>query len=103
MLQASQKFRRYQAYLSVLSHPSNRCPNRAFSSSKYPSQWEKLATKETGKDPKSLEWNTPEGMIVKPLYTSLDSDLGMPTENVEVPGVYPFKRGPYATMYTAKP
>ncbi|KAJ1955546.1 hypothetical protein EC988_001822, partial [Linderina pennispora] len=65
------------------------------------SNWVKLATKECkGKDPEqTLTWKTLEGIDVKPLYTKED------TANIEkeVPGVYPFTRGPYATMYTYRP
>ena len=39
-------------------------------------------------------------MLVKPLYTSEDWS---PPKEVEIPGVFPFKRGPYATMYTHRP
>jgi len=40
-------------------------------------------------------------MLVKPLYTK---DDWSPTEGEsELPGVYPYKRGPYATMYTGRP
>ena len=37
----------------------------------YPSAWEKLARKELGGEigPKELEWITPEGIKLKPLYT----------------------------------
>ncbi|KAJ1951283.1 putative methylmalonyl-CoA mutase, mitochondrial [Linderina macrospora] len=65
------------------------------------SNWVKLATKECkGKDPEqTLTWKTLEGIDVKPLYTKEDS-VGV---EKEVPGVYPFTRGPYATMYTYRP
>jgi methylmalonyl-CoA mutase len=69
---------------------------RKCSTRSYPPEWRKLAQKETGQSPEHLEWTSPEGIIVKPLYTSSDGEA-------EVPGVYPFKRGPYATMYTSKP
>ena len=67
------------------------------------SHWEKLASKELrGKDVKeTLVRETNEQMLIKPLYTSED---WQPEEGqVEMPGVYPFKRGPYATMYTGRP
>lgn len=40
-----------------------------------------------------------QGISVKPLYTTQD------TKNTpeEMPGKYPFTRGPYPTMYTNKP
>lgn len=72
-----------------------------FSDLKYPKAWEILATKELGgKLVSDLEWKTPEGIVMKPLYTSED----LPHTNaVEAPGIFPFKRGPYATMFTSKP
>ena len=59
--------------------------------------WKPLADKEVkGRD---LAWHTPEGIAVKPLYTSED------TEDLDpgVPGIAPFTRGPYASMYTGRP
>jgi len=69
----------------------------------FPEKWAKLAKKETGfEDPgNQLVWHTPEGIPVKPLYTPKDVDMQEITE--DLPGVYPFTRGPYATMYTQKP
>lgn len=40
-----------------------------------------------------------QGISVKPLYTS-DDTAKLPKE---VPGKYPYTRGPYATMYTQRP
>ena len=81
---------------------------RALSS--YPSKWHELVTKELkGKrGPESLEWYTPEGIKLKPLYTLDDvqhsaSVIGHNAGDMEMPGVFPFKRGPYASMYTARP
>lgn len=68
----------------------------------YPAQWLKMATKELkGKDPSAaLLWKTPEGIPIKPLYTAEDlAEL----EVAQAPGTFPFTRGPYASMYTAKP
>lgn len=72
--------------------------SRALSS--YDPKWTKLVQKELGNErgPESLEKLTPEGIKLKPLYTSKDVNVAD-----EVPGVYPFTRGPYASMYTAKP
>ena len=69
----------------------------------FPEKWAKLAKKETGfEDPgNELLWNTPEGIYVKPLY--LPRDIDMKEISEDLPGVYPFTRGPYATMYTQKP
>jgi methylmalonyl-CoA mutase len=68
--------------------------------SSYPKDWVENSKKElNGKSPEHLEWKTPEGIILKPLYTRSDiEDL-----KEEVPGSYPYTRGPYATMYTSKP
>mmetsp|Transcript_16280 Transcript_16280/g.38433 ORF Transcript_16280/g.38433 Transcript_16280/m.38433 type:complete len:818 (+) Transcript_16280:88-2541(+) len=42
---------------------------------------------------------TPEGIAVQPVYFNLnDTDHH---QTVEMPGVFPFTRGPYATMYSA--
>ena len=59
--------------------------------------WKALADKEVkGRD---LTWHTAEGIDVKPLYTSEDTtDL-----DPGVPGIAPFTRGPYASMYTGRP
>ena len=48
-----------------------------------------------------LTWNTPEGIDVKPLYTADDVDELDFLETY--PGVAPFLRGPYPTMYTTQP
>lgn len=60
-----------------------------------------MATKELkGKDPKEqLTWKTAEGLDIKPVYTQADTK-GIPDE---IPGAFPFTRGPYASMYTARP
>ena len=37
------------------------------------SDWEKLAAKELRDKPvSSLDWTTPEGIVVKPIYTAAD-------------------------------
>jgi len=50
-------------------------------------------------------WNTPEGIDVKPVYTKADRDAvvaeGYPLGSY--PGVAPFVRGPYPTMYVNQP
>ncbi|MEY3622761.1 MAG: methylmalonyl-CoA mutase [Pseudomonadota bacterium] len=59
------------------------------------SDWQMAADKEVkGKD---LTWQTPEGISVKPLYTSADAgDPGLP-------GFAPFTRGVRASMYAGRP
>jgi methylmalonyl-CoA mutase len=79
------------------------CASRAFANV-YPSAWDKLARKELkGKGPEALEFHTPEGVVMKPLYTAADRDPSLDVNSVATPGQYPFTRGPYATMFTGKP
>ncbi len=52
-----------------------------------------------------LDWHTPEGIVVKPLYVGADRDAavaaGYPLDGF--PGEPPFIRGPYPTMYVNQP
>ena len=65
-------------------------------------KWKDLATKQLrGKPLAGLDWNTPEGIRVKPLYTAEDV-AGMPHVNT-MPGFAPYVRGPMATMYAGRP
>ncbi len=59
--------------------------------------WATLAASEVkGRD---LDWHTPEGIAVKPLYTAADTaDL-----DPGLPGFAPFTRGVKATMYAGRP
>lgn len=68
--------------------------------STYDAKWETLVRKELAgmRGPESLEKVTPENIILKPVYTAKDAQV---TE--EYPGVFPYTRGPYGSMYTAKP
>ena len=64
--------------------------------------WEKAAAKSApGGDPSKLDWVTPEGLRVKPLYTAADLQ-GLPHTDT-LPGFAPFIRGPQATMYAVRP
>ena len=59
--------------------------------------WKALAAKEVkGRD---LDWNTPEGITVKPLYTA-DDVAGV---DPGLPGFAPFTRGVRASMYAGRP
>ncbi|KPH80500.1 methylmalonyl-CoA mutase [Bosea vaviloviae] len=51
--------------------------------------------------PVGEEWLTPEGIPVKPLYTADDRD-GLPFVDT-LPGIAPYLRGPYPTMYVNQP
>ena len=65
-------------------------------------KWIDLATQQLkGKPPESLNWMTPEGIEVKPLYTYEDLE-GMEHVNT-LPGYAPFVRGPMSTMYAGRP
>ena len=46
-------------------------------------------------------WQTPEGIAVKPVYTA--DDLEAVTHLDTMPGLPPFLRGPYSTMYVRRP
>jgi methylmalonyl-CoA mutase cobalamin-binding domain/chain len=64
--------------------------------------WEALAKRELkGEDPSKLDWHTPEGIGVKPLYT--EEDLEGVDHLGSMPGFPPYTRGPRATMYTNRP
>ena len=59
--------------------------------------WAALAAREVkGAD---LNWRTPEGIVVKPLYTAAD------TQGIDpgLPGFAPFTRGVRASMYAGRP
>ena len=65
-------------------------------------QWEKAAAKSApGGDLAALNWITPEGLTVKPLYTAADT-ANLPFADT-LPGFEPFIRGPQATMYAVRP
>ncbi len=64
-------------------------------------KWYHLAQKELKKGSiDDLYWLTPEGIKIKPLYTSKDIEDLPHIENL--PGLVPFKRGPRATMYLGR-
>ncbi|MFC8080641.1 methylmalonyl-CoA mutase [Streptomyces sp. NPDC057307] len=64
-------------------------------------QWRAAVKESTGRSDADLVWNTPEGIDVKPLYTPQDLEgldfLGT------YPGIAPYLRGPYPTMYVNQP
>ncbi|HEY2281382.1 MAG TPA: methylmalonyl-CoA mutase family protein, partial [Streptosporangiaceae bacterium] len=63
-------------------------------------QWEEAWRRETGKDVGEAVWETPEGIAVKPLYTA-DDLTGLDLDTY--PGIAPYLRGPYPTMYVNQP
>ena len=64
--------------------------------------WQKAAEKSLkGKPISDLNWETPDGISVKPLYTAADT-ANLPHTDT-LPGFAPFIRGPQATMYAVRP
>ena len=64
--------------------------------------WHKAAAKSApGGNVEALNWVTPDGITVKPLYTAADLQ-GLPHADT-LPGFEPFLRGPQATMYAVRP
>jgi methylmalonyl-CoA mutase len=64
--------------------------------------WKRLAAKDLrGGDPDDIAWQTPEGLVIKPLYTA--ADLEGLEHSDSLPGAAPFVRGPRATMYANRP
>jgi methylmalonyl-CoA mutase len=64
-------------------------------------RWEGLFTELAGEAPSAAAWTTPEGIDVKPLYGAPDLD-GLDFLHT-YPGIAPFLRGPYPTMYVNQP
>jgi methylmalonyl-CoA mutase len=64
--------------------------------------WEAAAADELkGAASASLQWETPEGIAVNPLYTA--DDLASLEAVASMPGFPPYLRGPRATMYANRP
>lgn len=65
-------------------------------------KWKETAEKQMkGKSVDTLNWMSPEGIEVKPLYTLEDLE-GIELSNT-LPGMAPYVRGPMATMYAGRP
>jgi len=65
-------------------------------------QWAKAAAKSApGGNVDALNWITPDGIAVKPLYTAADT-ANLPHADT-LPGFEPYLRGPQATMYAVRP
>ena len=63
--------------------------------------WREEAERLAGISPDELAWNTPEGIAIKPLYAA--GDLEGVEHMGSMPGLPPFVRGPYSTMYAMRP
>jgi methylmalonyl-CoA mutase len=79
--------------------PANSSPDNFKTASL--ADWQKAAAKSApGGNVDALNWHTPDGIAVKPLYTAEDvKDL--PHTNT-LPGFEPYLRGPQATMYAVR-
>ncbi|WP_062214011.1 methylmalonyl-CoA mutase [Streptomyces sp. NBRC 109706] len=64
-------------------------------------RWRSAVKERTGHSTEELLWHTPEGIDVKPLYTA--DDLAEVDFLGTYPGMAPFLRGPYPTMYVNQP
>ena len=63
--------------------------------------WAQLVRSELRSKPlDGLVWHTPEGILIKPLYTAADLAA---IECSGLPGFPPYLRGPRATMYANRP
>ena len=64
--------------------------------------WERRFRVETGRTPDEMFFHTMEQIDVAPLYTEADN-CGLPHLAYDMPGLPPFLRGPYPTMYVTRP
>lgn len=90
---------------AALRSPAAALRSASRATSTLPAEWLEKATKELkGADPiERLTWKTAEGIDVQPLYTAADLEARGITTEQPPPGSFPYTRGPYASMYTAKP
>jgi len=75
--------------------------SRAPSAREGAEQWRTRFRAAAGADPADRMWHTAEGIAVAPLYGP--DDLAGLTHPYGMPGLPPFVRGPYATMYVMRP
>ncbi|HEY0934759.1 MAG TPA: methylmalonyl-CoA mutase family protein, partial [Trebonia sp.] len=64
-------------------------------------RWQEELAADHGGDAGGTGWTTPEGIVVKPLYT--EADLAGLDFLDTYPGIAPYLRGPYPTMYVNQP
>jgi len=63
--------------------------------------WAARFKAETGMSPDDMLWETPEQLMVKPVYSS--ADLSGLDHLETMAGIPPYLRGPYSTMYVTRP
>ena len=69
----------------------------------YPVEYTNILNKElksSSKTIEDLEFNTPEGIKLKPVY---NDNNNITKDDTNFPGIYPYKRGVYGSMYTQRP
>src|SRR5690606_41939768 len=66
-----------------------------------PEEWAVAVKAETGHEPAELAWATPEGIAVPIVHDARDV-AGLDFLRT-YPGIKPFVRGPYPTMYVNQP
>ncbi|MCP4755555.1 MAG: methylmalonyl-CoA mutase, partial [Proteobacteria bacterium] len=66
-----------------------------------PADWSERFAEETGVSPESSNWESLEQIAIKPLYTQ--DDLAECEHLDYLPGIPPYLRGPYPTMYVTRP
>ncbi len=64
-------------------------------------KWESGFQDETGRTPDDMSWDSLEKIKIKPLYT--EADLSGCEHLDYLPGIPPYLRGPYPTMYVTRP
>jgi len=64
-------------------------------------RWIAAAARELGGSPDHGAWETPEGIAIRPVYGP--EDLADIAHIGGLPGLPPFVRGPYPTMYASRP
>ena len=64
-------------------------------------EWGKKFSEKTGKNPDSFKTNTMEQIKVKPIYS--EKDISKLEHLDYMPGIPPFLRGPYSSMYVNRP
>ena len=65
-------------------------------------EWSRRFGEETGRTPEEAFFHTMEQIDVAPLYAESDG-RGFPHLPYDMPGLPPFLRGPYPTMYVTRP
>ncbi len=66
----------------------------------YAEPWLKVAEKELKGKSIETKPTAVEGLELRPMYSK---EKNVEEGNLQYPGVYPYRRGPYATMYTRRP